>query len=92
MGTMSATGARYTVDGVQSMLARLGERAGVAHCHPHTFRRTFALWSLRAGMNIYALQRLMGHTDLTMLRRYLALVETDLAQAHREHGAVDSTL
>jgi len=88
----TSAGERYTVDGIQSMLHRLGIRAKVAHCHPHTFRRTFALWSLRAGMNIYALQRLMGHADLTMLRRYLALVETDLATAHREHGAVDTLL
>lgn len=88
----TADGDRLTVDGLQSMLARLGVRAGVPHCHPHTFRRTFALWSLRAGMNVYALQRLMGHTDLTVLRRYLALVEDDLRAAHQQHGAVDANL
>ena len=71
---------------------RLGDRADVADCHPHTFRRTFALSCLRAGMNIYALQRLMGHADLSILRKYLALVETDLQTAHREHGAVDNLL
>lgn len=85
-------GDRLTVDGLQSMLARLGARAGVQHCHPHTFRRTFALWSLRAGMNVYALQRLMGHTDLSILRPYLALAESDLQTAHQQHGAVDATL
>jgi hypothetical protein len=34
----------------------------------------------------------MGHSDLTVLRRYLALVEQDLADAHRQHGAVDNML
>jgi integrase len=34
------------------MLERIGRGAGVDHCHPHTFRRTFALWSLRNGMSI----------------------------------------
>jgi hypothetical protein len=34
----------------------------------------------------------LGHADLTMLRRYLALVETDLVTAHREHGPVDTLL
>ena len=43
-------------------------------------------------MNIYALQQMMGHTDLTTLQRYLALVEADIEQAHRNHGAVDNML
>jgi len=86
------TSQRLTVNGLQTMIHRLGERAGVEHCHPHTFRRTFALWSLRVGMNIYALQKIMGHSDLTILRKYLALVQEDLQQAHRQHGAVDNML
>jgi integrase/recombinase XerD len=88
----SVTGERLTTNGLLLLCRRLGKRAGVEHCHPHTFRRTFALWSLRAGMNIYALQQIMGHSDLTVLRRYLALVEADLADAHRKHGAVDNML
>lgn len=86
------TGARLRRAGLRQVLRRLAERSGVENCHPHTFRRTFALWSLRAGMDVYSLQRLMGHVDLTMLRRYLALVEADLQTAHKEHGPVDSTL
>lgn len=54
------------------------------------FRRTFALYSLRNGMDIYTLQRLMDHEDLTVLRRYLALVEGDLQAAHRRFGVVDN--
>ncbi|MCO6450747.1 MAG: tyrosine-type recombinase/integrase [Caldilineales bacterium] len=88
----SDSGERLTRSGLRQLLQRLGERAEVEHCHPHTFRRTFALWSLRSGMNIYALQRLMGHSDLQVLRRYLPLAEDDLLEAHRQHGAVDHVL
>lgn len=83
---------RLTDSGLRQLFQRLGEQAQVANCHPHTFRRSFALWSLRAGMNIYALQQLMGHSDLTVLRRYLALVENDLREAHRKFGAIDNML
>jgi len=86
------TGKRLTSSGLRLMFRRLGRRAEVDHCTPHTFRRTFALWSLRAGMNIYALQQIMGHSDLSILRRYLALVEEDLQTAHQKHGAVDTIL
>ena len=54
------SGNRLRLSGLRQVLRRLGERSGV-HCHPHRFRRTFALWSLRAGMDVYSLQRLMGH-------------------------------
>lgn len=84
------TGTRLTDSGLRILLRRLGKAAHVDHCHPHTFRRTFALWSLRSGMNVYALQRIMGHSDLQILTRYLALVDDDLRQAHRQHGAIDN--
>lgn len=88
----ATTNERLTTNGLLLLCRRLGKRAAVENCHPHTFRRTFALWSLRAGMNIYALQQIMGHSDLEVLRRYLALVEEDLEDAHRKHGAVDNML
>jgi site-specific recombinase XerD len=81
-----------TYNGLRLMLTRLGKVAGVENCSPHSFRRTFALWSLRAGMSIYELQRLMGHADIQVLRRYLALAESDLASAHKRYGAVDNML
>jgi len=81
-----------TKAGLRMLLDRLAKRANLTDVHPHKFRRTFALWSLRAGMNIYCLQALMGHSSLGILQRYLALVEADLEKQHREHGAVDSML
>ena len=85
-------GQRLTENGLRQMLERLGERAGVQHCSPHTFRRTFALWSLRAGMNVHVLARLMGHSDIAVLRQYLALVESDLQRAHQQASPVDRLL
>lgn len=87
-----ATGKGLTHWGLAQLLKRLGMRAEVDHCSPHTFRRTFALWSLRAGMSIYHLQAIMGHADLQTLQRYLALVEADAKEAHRKFGAVDNML
>ncbi len=88
----TSTGDGLTIHGLQQLLKRLGNRSGVENCHPHTFGLSFALWSLRSGINIFALQRLMGHSDLTVLRKYLALVEQDLQDAERQHGAVDHML
>ncbi len=67
-------------------------RCNISHLTPHTFRRTFAIWNLRAGMNIYELQRLMGHSDLSVLERYLDIANADLRAAHKRIGAVDKML
>ena len=44
----------------------------------HYFRRVFALNFLRNGEDIYALQKLMGHAELQVMRRYLAQTTEDL--------------
>lgn len=87
-----ATGDALTVSGMVQVMKRLRNRSGVDHCTCHTFRRTFALTCLRNGMNIYVLARLMGHSDITVLRKYLALVEADLQKAHKEFGVIDSLI
>lgn len=86
------TGERLTQSGLRQVLERIGRASEVENCHAHTFRRTFAIWSLRAGMDIFALQRLMGHADLAVLRRYLDQNRADLEAAHAAHGAVDALL
>ena len=86
------TGEPLTVSGIVQLMKRLSQRSSVRNCTAHTFRRTFALTCLRNGMNIYVLARLMGHTDITVLRQYLALAEVDLQKAHKEFGAVDRML
>ena len=41
---------------------------------------------------MFSLQRLMGHSDLSVLRRYLRQTKADLQDAHRKAGPVDNTL
>lgn len=78
--------------GLQTMLRRLGAAAGVEPCAPHRFRRTFALWCLRDGMDLHSLRMLMGHSSLAVLQRYLALAGEDVARAHKQHSPADRLL
>jgi site-specific recombinase XerD len=83
---------RLTLRGLEIALRRLGEKAGVTPCHPHKFRRTFALWCLREGMDLHSLRLLMGHSSLAVLQRYLALAGEDIERAHKLHSPVDNLL
>lgn len=86
------TGTALSPRGIAEAMRRVGQAAGVKPCNPHRFRRSFAIYSLRAGMDLITLQRLMGHADLTVLQTYLDLVTGDLESAHSQHGALDQML
>lgn len=81
-----------TPNGLQTTLRRLGRAAGVEPCAPHRFRRTFALWCLRDGMDLHSLRMLMGHSTLDVLQRYLALAGEDIERAHKAHSPADRLL
>lgn len=65
------------------ILNDLGKAAHVDHIHPHRFRHTFALMYLRNGGSPLILQRILGHTTLTMTNRYVAMTTSDLSEQHR---------
>ncbi len=49
----------------------------------HILRHTFAVNYVRYGGNVLYLQRALGHTDLSMTRRYVNLQTEDLKIAHQ---------
>lgn len=69
-------------------MVRLSDTSGLK-VTAHALRHTFATLSLRSGMSPLHLQGLLGHADLTMVRRYVQMVEDDLVTAHEKHGPVD---
>ncbi len=66
---------------LMSMLAAKAEITGKP-TNPHALRHAFATWCLRRGMNPIQLQRILGHSDLTMISNvYGHLAPTDAAAA-----------
>ncbi len=90
---VSTRSERMTYAALRCLLRRRAEKIGMKSIPtPHDFRRAFALVMLRNGVDIFALQKLMGHSDLQILRRYLAQTDQDIHTAHMRGSPVDSNL
>lgn len=85
-------GGRLSYTGLRMIIQRRAKDARVKPPTIHSFRRLFALSMLRAGVDIYSLQLLMGHADLQVLRRYLKQTEQDTWAAHVKGSPVDKLI
>lgn len=79
-----------TVDGdpisdntLKDVFRRLKERSGISRLHPHLLRHTFATKYLSNGGDIYTLQRILGHSTLDMVKKYLHLSNQLTIAAYR---------
>lgn len=84
----SERGLQLRRDNLLKSIYRLGARAGVQDPTIHRFRHTFAINFLRNGGDIYTLQRILGHSTLDMVKRYLAIAQVDIQSAHRRASPV----
>jgi integrase/recombinase XerD len=64
-------------------LTELGEMAGISNkrVSPHTFRHTGALFYVMNG-DPFSLQKILGHTDMSMGRKYIQMTDTDVKRQH----------
>ena len=74
-------------ESIAKIVSRRGREVGLK-VSPHDLRRTFATSWVRGGGNVFQLQRLLGHSTLEMVRRYVSLAEGDLAAEGRK-GILD---
>lgn len=74
---------------VQKILERIGKKAGIsARLSPHKLRHSYATLSLKYGANLEYVRRTMRHTDIKTTEVYLAVSDTDVANAHRQFSPV----
>jgi integrase len=85
----SRRGERLTGSGMTLIFRRLSKQTRI-HVTPHALRRTWAILSLRAGMDALYVQGLGGWSDLEMVSYYATLEDSDLLKAHKKHSPVDS--
>ena len=78
-------GRPMTTAGVQKLVRRLGDRAGVTNVHPHRFRRTAATFARRSGMQLELVRDFLGHADVNTTLLYSMTNESELRQSHQKY-------
>jgi integrase/recombinase XerD len=65
--------------------------AGIAakRLSPHALRHFFALSFLKNGGDVMALQKLLGHASLDMVRNYVNMTDDDALSKHRQASPLD---
>ncbi len=66
---------------VTDIIKSLGVKIGVPALKPHRFRHTFAVALLNYGMRESALQKIMGHVELSMTLHYARILDQTVEKA-----------
>ena len=83
-------GGKADIRTYQDSLKRYNNQRGVAKTSAHLFRHTFAKkWILNGG-DIFRLQKILGHSDLTIVREYVNMFNSDLAVGFSSFNPLDS--
>jgi integrase/recombinase XerD len=75
---ITKSGERLTYDGLRAILTRRSKLCGIKTPNLHGFRRACAISLLRQGVNLFLIQKHLGHEGMTMLKRYLKLADQDM--------------
>jgi len=72
---------------INRVVKRLAEKAGIGkNISPHTLRHTAATRMLKKGVNIRAVQKILGHKSLTTTQGYIHLTIDDLKEEIKRSG------
>jgi integrase/recombinase XerD len=82
-----ASGKPLALHQLRRMVIKYANAANIEkHCHPRSFRHSFAIHMLEGGASIRHIQAMMGHACLTTTQKYTRIVPEELKRVHlRSH-------
>lgn len=66
---------------VNKILNRYAKAVDISPIHPHTFRHSFAIQSVRNGVDVRRLQQALGHSNISTTAVYLRFNDKDVKEA-----------
>jgi integrase/recombinase XerD len=77
---------------IRISLRDYGVKAGITNkrVSPHTFRHTGALFYVMNGGDPFSLQKILGHSHMNMVRKYIQMTDTDVRRQHNAFSPLNS--
>ncbi|MBR5794975.1 MAG: tyrosine-type recombinase/integrase [Erysipelotrichaceae bacterium] len=83
-------GEQMTIYSLRHAIERYNKARGVSKTGLHTFRHTYAKKCVLNGVNVFVLQRLMGHSDISVTKEYVNLYAEDLSRDIELYNPLDT--
>ena len=80
---------RIGADGFKHEIAKYNRSRGVSKTSCHLFRHTFSKYYVMGGGDIFRLQKLLGHSTLDMVRKYVNMYGNDLSDGFEQYSALE---
>ncbi len=77
---------------LRQMFRKLKKRSGIARLRAHLLRHTFATRYLENGGDMYALQQILGHTSLEMVKKYVHSTTRKTVPTFPEYSPLDNLM
>jgi integrase/recombinase XerD len=89
---LSEGGEALTIHGIEMLFKRLRGRTGIKgkRVSAHIFRHTFAVRYLMLGGDIFSLQELLGHEDISTIKNYMHLNDVNVQEQKRKFSPGDN--
>lgn len=77
---------------IRIILRNYGKEAGITNkrVSPHTFRHTGALLYIMNGGDPFSLQKILGHSNMNMVRKYIQMTDMDVRRQHNSFSPLNS--
>ena len=75
-----------TTEGLNAMVKRYAKNIGIERkINFHMLRHSFAVHSLKAGVSLRTVQKMLGHSSLTTTQIYLDITGDDVNEDYKQH-------
>ncbi|WP_404331583.1 tyrosine-type recombinase/integrase [Mesobacillus maritimus] len=91
---LSNYGTKIDPSWVRSRIKKYGEQAGIKDIRvsPHTFRHTFSKFYILNGGDAFTLQRILDHSTMNIVRKYIQMNGEDIKSQHHQYSPVNDLL